>query len=94
VERMREIRRTARDGRLITISGCDPLNLTGLVDSGERVRALGANRLVYRDGVAVAAVEGDYLRPLCGFSADEASRVATALAGRPMPAVLSGFIGR
>ena len=94
VERMREIRRTARDGRLITISGCDPLNLTGLVDSGERVRALGANRLVYRDGVAVAAMEGDYLRPLCGFSADEASRVATALAGRPMPAVLSGFIGR
>ena len=94
VERMREIRRTARDGRLITISGCDPLNLTGLVDSAERVRALGANRLVYRDGVAVAAMEGDYLRPLCGFSADEASRVATALAGRPMPAVLSGFIGR
>ena len=94
VERMREIRRTARDGRLITISGCDPLNLTGLVDSGERVRALGANRLAYRDGVAVAAMEGDYLRPLCGFSADEASRVATALAGRPMPAVLSGFIGR
>ena len=94
VERMREIRRTARDGPLITICGCDPLNITGLVDSGERVRALGANRLVYRDGVAVAAMEGDYLRPLCGFSADEASRVATALAGRPMPAVLSGFIGR
>jgi ATP-dependent Lhr-like helicase len=94
VERMREIRRTARDGRLITISGCDPLNLTGLLDSGERVRALGANRLVYRDGVAVAAMEGDYLRPMCGFPADEASRVATALAGRPMPAVLSGFIGR
>jgi ATP-dependent Lhr-like helicase len=94
VERMREIRRTAPDGRLTTISGCDPLNLAGIVDSGERVRAIGANRLVYRDGVAVAAMEGDYLRPLSAFSADEASRVATALAGRPMPAVLSGFIGR
>jgi ATP-dependent Lhr-like helicase len=94
VERMREIRRTARDGRLITISGCDPLNLAGIVDRGDRVRAVAANRIVYRDGVALAAMEGDYLRPLGEVGADEASRVATALAGRPMPAVLSGFIGR
>ena len=36
VERLREIRRTPSDGRLIAISAADPLNLTGIVTVGER----------------------------------------------------------
>jgi ATP-dependent Lhr-like helicase len=97
VERLREVRRTARDGRLISISAADPLNLAGIVDSGERVRIAPGNRLVYRDGVPLAALEGDYLRPLADMSALEpsvAADLATTLAGRPLPAVTSGFVGR
>jgi ATP-dependent Lhr-like helicase len=96
VERLREVRRTARDGALITMSACDPLNLCGIVDVMERVRATTGNRIVYRDGVPVAAMEGDYIRRLGGDAAGaaDASAVTYALTGRRGPAVISGFIGR
>jgi ATP-dependent Lhr-like helicase len=93
IERLRETRRSARSGRCIAISAADPLNLAGLVTSGERVRAVAANRLVYRDGVPMAVLEGEFMRPLADFTAAAAADVTTALAGRPMPPVLGGFLG-
>jgi hypothetical protein len=39
-------------------------------------------------------MEGDYVRPLVEYDASLAADVATALAGRRVPAVLSGFVGR
>jgi ATP-dependent Lhr-like helicase len=94
VERLREVRRGGADGRLITISGVDPLNLTGVLTSGDRIRAITSTRIVYRDGVALAALEGDYMRPLAEIEPASAGAVASALAGRRVPAVTSGFIGR
>ena len=94
VERLREVRRSRADGRLVTISAADPLNLTGILTSGDRVRAVTASRIVYRDGVALAALEGDYLRPLADIDPARRGDVASALAGRRVPAVTSGFIGR
>jgi len=64
VERLREVRRTPHEGRLLTISTADPLNLVGIVTAGDRVRAAGRNRLVYRDGVPLAVREGDFVREL------------------------------
>jgi ATP-dependent Lhr-like helicase len=93
VERLREVRRTAKDGRLITISAADPLNLAGILDSGDRVRTITAHRIVYRDGIALAALEGDYMRPLRVIEPDAAADVASALVGRRMPAVTSGYVG-
>ena len=93
VERLREIRRTAPNGRLLAISAADPLNLTGIITTGDRVRAAAASRVVYRDGVPVAALEGDYMRPLTDIASDVAAEVATVLTGRRMPAVTSGFVG-
>ena len=61
------------------------------------MRAVAATRIAYRDGVPIAAMEGDYVRPLIALSDVEpavAAEVARSLAGRPMPAVLSGFVGR
>src|SRR5439155_18219137 len=46
VDRLRETRRNRPDGRLVTISAVDPLNLTGIVTSGSRVRATLAARIV------------------------------------------------
>ena len=95
VERLREVRRSAPDGRLIAISAADPLNLTGIVTAGERVRAVAASRIVYRDGIALAAMEGDYLRPLTSaVDPDLSGDIATLLAGRRVPAVVAGYIGR
>jgi hypothetical protein len=51
VERLREVRRSAHDDRLVTINAADPLNLTGVITGEERIRASAANRIVYRNGV-------------------------------------------
>jgi ATP-dependent Lhr-like helicase len=55
---LRAARSGASDGREVVISAADPLNLAGLVTPGERVPALAGNRVLYRDGVAVAAQLG------------------------------------
>jgi len=52
---LREVRRRAHDGSLIAVCGVDPLNLAGTLLPGAKVPALVSNRLVYRDGVPVAA---------------------------------------
>jgi hypothetical protein len=58
VERLREVRRTAEGGDLVTISAADPLNLTGILTSDERVRASGGRSwIVYRAGAPVAVTE-------------------------------------
>jgi ATP-dependent Lhr-like helicase len=93
IERLREIRRDRADGRLIVISAADPLNLTGILNEDERIRAVAGTRIAYRDGVAVSVMEGEYVRPLVDLEATHAMTAATALAGRRVP-VSSGFVGR
>ena len=58
VERLRTMRRTDKDDRLVVLSACDPLNLAGITSPGSRVPALLDNKVVYRNGVPVASVEG------------------------------------
>ena len=93
VERLREVRRSAHDDRLIVISAADPLNLTGIITSGDRIRTAASNRIVYRNGVPLAAMEGDMLRMLTTVDPAIAADVAAAAAGRRVP-VLSGYVGR
>jgi ATP-dependent helicase Lhr and Lhr-like helicase len=94
VERLREVRRTTLDHQLLVISAADPLNLAGIVTAGDRVPTIAATRMVYRDGVPLATLEGDYIRPLATIEPSLASDVASALAGRRVPPVISGFVGR
>jgi ATP-dependent Lhr-like helicase len=54
VEQLREVRRSPRDGALVRLSACDPLNLTAVILPGPRVPALRANVVSYRDGALVA----------------------------------------
>jgi ATP-dependent Lhr-like helicase len=94
VERLREVRRTPPHGRCTAISAADPLNLAGIVTAGDRVRAVAGNRLVYRDGVPLAALEGDYMRSLIDVEPAVASDAARILTGRHTTSVVSGFVGR
>jgi ATP-dependent Lhr-like helicase len=64
VDRLREVRRAAANGSVIGISAADPLNLTGIITAGERVRAVSGTRVIYRDGVPVAVEEAGILRAL------------------------------
>jgi len=55
---LRSIRKTPPTGELITISGADPLNLAGILAPGPKVTAITASRVLLRDGVPIAALEG------------------------------------
>ena len=66
-----------------TISAADPLNLAGIVTAGERIRTAGRNRIVYRDGVPLAVVEGDFVRELAPIDPRIAADVSRALKTRP-----------
>jgi ATP-dependent Lhr-like helicase len=82
VERLREVRRSRPDDKLIVISTADPLNLAGIVTAGDRVRAAGINRVAYRNGMPLAVMESNVIRPCADFEADVAEQVSRALSRR------------
>jgi ATP-dependent Lhr-like helicase len=53
---LREVRKRPLDGSLIAVSGVDPLNLAGTLLPGTKVPAIVGNKLVYRDGIPIAAI--------------------------------------
>jgi ATP-dependent Lhr-like helicase len=53
---LREVRRRPQDGAIVCVSGADPLNLAGTLLPGQKVPAVPGNRLLYRDGLPVAAL--------------------------------------
>jgi len=78
VERLRAIRRTRATGTILHVSAADPLNLAGIITSGERIRAATRTRIAYRDGVPIAVKEGDVVRELTPLGSQTASDVAAA----------------
>jgi ATP-dependent Lhr-like helicase len=62
VEALRTVARSQPVGALVRLSACDPLNLVGGLTPGPRVTAILGNRVVFQDGVPVAAREGDEVR--------------------------------
>jgi ATP-dependent Lhr-like helicase len=64
VDALRAIRRSERNGDLVRVSGCDPLNLVGILTPEARVAAVIGNRVTYRDGV-----------PVTGCSTPESHRI-------------------
>ena len=53
---LRETRRQAISGAWVAVSGADPLNLAGILTPGPKVAALAGNRVLYRDGLPIAAL--------------------------------------
>jgi ATP-dependent Lhr-like helicase len=93
VSRLRSTRRAEAPGRLQSISGADPLNLTGIITPGDRIAAIASNRVVYRDGVSVAAHEAGRIRMLVHERAPSEREVERALA-RKMPPSLRWYLWR
>ena len=83
VEMLRKVYRTDPTGQMIAVSACDPLNLVGILTSGERVPALLGNQVVFRDGVPVASWETGSLVNRC--SADPATLAKAAALLRRSP---------
>ena len=64
VGKLRAVRKLEKTEELVALSGADPLNLVGILSPDARVPALAGNRVLLRDGIAIAAVEGGKLRRL------------------------------
>jgi ATP-dependent Lhr-like helicase len=71
VGRLRAIRKLDKAGELVVISAADPLNLVGILTPDQRVTAIARSRILFRDGVAVAAWEGGQVRRLAASDLDE-----------------------
>ncbi len=55
VASLRALRKEQTEGQLVSVSAADPLNLVGILTPGAKIPALAGNRVLYRDGVPVAA---------------------------------------
>ncbi|MEO6800850.1 MAG: DEAD/DEAH box helicase [Rhodanobacter sp.] len=86
---LRAVRSRADDGELVCVCGCDPLNLVGTVLAGDKVPALASSRVLYRDGVPIAALIGNKVTPLIELSAAELPMVKHALLRRAPARVTS-----
>jgi ATP-dependent helicase Lhr and Lhr-like helicase len=54
---LRAIRRERAQDSMISVSAADPLNLVGIIMPGNRITAHTSNRILYHDGVPIAALE-------------------------------------
>jgi ATP-dependent Lhr-like helicase len=61
---LRETRRAPATAHFVSISASDPLNVVGTLLPGTRIPAITGNRVLYRDGVAVAALIAGEVRTL------------------------------
>jgi ATP-dependent helicase Lhr and Lhr-like helicase len=73
VGRLRAVRKQEKNGELIALSGADPLNLVGIVTPEARVSGVTPNRVLFRDGLAIAALEGGEVRRLAVSEYDDAT---------------------
>jgi ATP-dependent Lhr-like helicase len=83
VGRLRAVRKSDKIDELVVLSAADPLNLVGILTPEARVAAIHRNRILYRDGLPIAAVEGGQLRRLADCAIDDA-RLRTLLARRSL----------
>jgi ATP-dependent Lhr-like helicase len=56
IGRLRAVRQREHEGELVCLSGSDPLNLVGTVLAGNKLPAVLGTRVLYEDGVPVAAL--------------------------------------
>jgi len=71
VGRLRAVRKLDKSGELVALSAADPLNLVGIVTPEARVAAITPNRVLFRDGLAIAALEGGEVRRLAASGLDD-----------------------
>jgi ATP-dependent helicase Lhr and Lhr-like helicase len=86
---LRDMRKQAPDGALLSLSAADPLNLIGIVTPGARLPALTGNRLLYRDGLPLAVLASGEVKFLQELAAKEAWQAQSVLLRRHVPALLA-----
>jgi len=86
VSSLRAVRKQTADGKLVSLSAADPLNLIGILIPGPRVPAIAANRFLVRDGVLLATYIAGQTQLHASFApADEWAARNALLHKRVMP---------
>ena len=83
VGRLRAVRKMEKIGELAVLSAADPLNLVGILTPEGRIAAIHRNKLLLKDGVPIAALEGGEVRRLAESSYDD-HELKTLLARRSL----------
>jgi ATP-dependent Lhr-like helicase len=94
VTRLRAVRREQPDGRLVSVGVHDPLNLHGLLTPGEKMAPVLGNRILYRDGVAIAVAESGQTTMLAPVDGGDEWTVKQALIRRLVPPKLRAYLGK
>ncbi|MEQ1881941.1 MAG: hypothetical protein ABL878_13335 [Burkholderiales bacterium] len=89
---LRGVRGAEKSGRASVVSGCDPLNLAGIVTPGARVPAIYSNRVMYRDGVPVAALIAGEVQYFEKLDPGKAWELKNILLRTPAPAELASLM--
>ena len=87
IGRLREVRRREAREALISLSGADPLNLAGILTPGPKLPALTGNRVLYRDGIPLALLQGNEVQFLQSLDPRSEGLARMALLGHSKPAL-------
>ncbi len=94
VGQLRALRKQPRKGTLVSVSAADPLNLLGIATPGDRLPALAGNRLLYRDGLPIAVLEGREPRFLVELDTATRWQAQSALVRRSVAPKLKAYLGK
>ena len=89
---LRSVRNAEKAGRVVAVSGADPLNLVGVVLPGPRVPGLYSNRVLYRDGVAISALISGEVQYFEKLEPEKAWEMRNVLLKTPAPAGLASLM--
>ena len=89
---LRSIRKSPAKTELIVLSAADPLNLQGILTPGPRIAALTGNRILFCDGLPVAALEAGDVHRLADNTVPD-STVENALKIGKLPVSLRPYYG-
>jgi ATP-dependent Lhr-like helicase len=89
---LRRMRGKDPDGALLALSASDPLNLVGTVLPGSKVPRLPGARVLYRDGIALAALVAGNVELLTTVSPQEERDVRRILLREPRSQLASPVV--
>jgi len=75
---LRSVRKRPPNDELVALSAADPLNLQGILTPGPRIAALTTNRVLFLDGLPIAALEAGDIQKLADTPVSD-SQIETAL---------------
>ncbi len=89
---LRGVRNQEKTGRMAAVSGVDPLNLAGVLLPGSRVPAVYSNRILYRDGIAIAALVAGEVQYFENLEPEKAWELRNVLLRVPTPASIAALM--